>query len=105
MRSDPSASSRSSRDYRISNVKLILNNRGFAIAVGVNQGLLTSEYVWFAVSTVLRFSRLYMSKLTDVLVPDHRNTLPTLKSSWCSRSRYSVSGLMMTTVVFCVGCV
>ena len=29
-----------------------------AIAVGVSQGLFVSEYVWFAVTTVLRFSML-----------------------------------------------
>ena len=63
-------------------------------------GLFVSEYVWFAVTTVLRFSRLYMSRLTVVLVRDHRNTFPIRKSSWLSRSRYSVSGL--TTDHCCV---
>src|SRR5262245_4698896 len=86
-------------DYLISNVKLILNSRGFAIAVGVSQGLLVSAYVVFAVRIVLRFSRLYMSRLTVVLVPDNRNTLPTRKSSWWSRSRYNVSGLAIDSDV------
>ena len=38
-------------------------------------------------------------------MPRHLNTLPTRKSSWLSRSRYTVSGLMICSVVFCVAAV